>query len=190
LNPHKGRCLLNPHKLITQVDQRDLTTQSWLTSFTDPFFNLAILNSSGEYASTAYVTFKEAHALETACLLSGATIVDQQVCIVKWGHYEDPYDFWASTSLRLEEDSGHMVNKQILTTLPEQDHESSEPCLNRTKFSPSYSCGPNSSPIIIIITRTLCGVITTNWLSCMCGLQQLRLRCKCLIIIITGLFVM
>ncbi|KAL3501391.1 hypothetical protein ACH5RR_035840 [Cinchona calisaya] len=48
----------------------------------------------GEYACTAYVTFKSPHALETAVLLSGATILDQCVCITHWGHYDDDYDPW------------------------------------------------------------------------------------------------
>lgn len=47
---------------------------------------------SGEYGCTAYVTFKDAYALETAVLLSGATIVDQRVCITRWGSYVDEYD--------------------------------------------------------------------------------------------------
>ncbi|CAA6658777.1 unnamed protein product [Spirodela intermedia] len=40
---------------------------------------------SGDYASTAYVTFREARALETACLLTGSMIADQVVCIDRWG---------------------------------------------------------------------------------------------------------
>ncbi|KAH6756335.1 RNA-binding family protein [Perilla frutescens var. hirtella] len=60
---------------------------------------------AGEYASTAYVTFKNPHALETAVLLSGATIVDQPVCIVRWGNYEDDYDLWSRTSWRIEDES-------------------------------------------------------------------------------------
>eukprot|EP00262_Sarcandra_glabra_P020678 TRINITY_DN8378_c0_g1_i1.p1 TRINITY_DN8378_c0_g1~~TRINITY_DN8378_c0_g1_i1.p1 ORF type:complete len:245 (-),score=38.84 TRINITY_DN8378_c0_g1_i1:671-1405(-) len=60
---------------------------------------------SGDYAaSTAYVTFKEPHSLETAVLLSGATIVDQRVCISKWGHYEDDFDMWSRPSWKTEED--------------------------------------------------------------------------------------
>ncbi|KAL6325304.1 hypothetical protein AAG906_023149 [Vitis piasezkii] len=39
---------------------------------------------SGECARTAYVTFRDFYALETAVLLSGATIVDQRVCISGW----------------------------------------------------------------------------------------------------------
>ncbi|XP_065878263.1 binding partner of ACD11 1 [Euphorbia lathyris] len=49
---------------------------------------------SGEHASTAYVTFKGAYGLETAILLSGATIVDQRVCIMRWGAYIDDSFYW------------------------------------------------------------------------------------------------
>ncbi|XP_031386327.1 binding partner of ACD11 1 isoform X2 [Punica granatum] len=61
---------------------------------------------SGDYGSTAYVTFKDAYSQETAVLLSGATIVDQQVCITRWGHYDDELDFWnRAYSLRQEDDT-------------------------------------------------------------------------------------
>ncbi|CAL1357780.1 unnamed protein product [Linum trigynum] len=46
--------------------------------------NIEIIRS-GEYACTAYVTFRDAYALETAILLSGARIADQPVCISLWG---------------------------------------------------------------------------------------------------------
>ncbi|XP_010550270.1 PREDICTED: binding partner of ACD11 1 [Tarenaya hassleriana] len=45
-----------------------------------------------ESACTAYVTFRDAYSLETALLLSGATIVDQTVCISMWGVYFDEPD--------------------------------------------------------------------------------------------------
>ncbi|KAJ7953782.1 Binding partner of ACD11 1 [Quillaja saponaria] len=61
---------------------------------------------SGDYACTAYVTFKDAYSQETACLLSGATIVDERVCITRWGHYDEEFDFWKSPSYRHEEDAG------------------------------------------------------------------------------------
>ncbi|PON40202.1 Splicing factor-like protein [Parasponia andersonii] len=60
---------------------------------------------SGEYACTAYVTFKDAYSQETACLLSGATIVDQRVCITQWGQYRDEFDFWDGSTERHEEES-------------------------------------------------------------------------------------
>lgn len=49
---------------------------------------------AGEFACTAYVTFRDAYAVETAVLLSGATLLDQRVCITHWGHHEDESDFW------------------------------------------------------------------------------------------------
>ncbi|MQL71801.1 hypothetical protein Taro_004139 [Colocasia esculenta] len=72
-------------------------------SFSGEIEHVEIIRA-GEYASTAYVTFKEAHSVDTACLLSGAVIVDQPVCIDRQGHYEDPYDIWNRPSLGLEED--------------------------------------------------------------------------------------
>lgn len=61
---------------------------------------------SGEHACTGYVTFKDAYSQETACLLSGATIVDQRVCITRWGNYEDEFDFWSRPQYRHEEETG------------------------------------------------------------------------------------
>ncbi|XP_027345827.1 binding partner of ACD11 1-like [Abrus precatorius] len=60
---------------------------------------------SGDSACTAYVTFKDAYSQETACLLSGATILDHRVCITRWGQYEDEFDFWNRPSYGPEEDT-------------------------------------------------------------------------------------
>ncbi|KAM1960811.1 hypothetical protein FF2_020846 [Malus domestica] len=60
---------------------------------------------SGECACTAYVTFKNSYSQETACLLSGATIIDQAVCITRWGHYQDEFDFWNRPRHEEETDS-------------------------------------------------------------------------------------
>ncbi|XAR51755.1 hypothetical protein NMG60_11006475 [Bertholletia excelsa] len=65
---------------------------------------------SGEYASTAYVTFKDAYALETAVLLSGATIADQQVCISRWGMYVDESDPWNDQSFKQSTHSSQFVS--------------------------------------------------------------------------------
>nr|CAD1828978.1 unnamed protein product [Ananas comosus var. bracteatus] len=65
----------------------------------------AFPNRSGDYGSTAYVTFKEPYALETAVLLSGATIVDQPVCITHWGQYEEACNFWDRPSWKVEDDT-------------------------------------------------------------------------------------
>nr|ABR17311.1 unknown [Picea sitchensis] len=60
------------------------------------------LERAGEEAQVAFVTFKEPYAVETAVLMSGATIVDQRVCIVSWGGSEQSFDLWNSPSWRLE----------------------------------------------------------------------------------------
>lgn len=59
----------------------------------------------GEYASTAYVTFKDSYAQGTAVLLSGATILDQRVCITRWGQFEDEFNFWNGPSSRAEDET-------------------------------------------------------------------------------------
>ncbi|KAG0469759.1 hypothetical protein HPP92_016459 [Vanilla planifolia] len=59
---------------------------------------------SGELGSTGFVTFKEPHALETALLLSGSTIIDQPVCIARWGHYNETSNFWDQPSWRRDDD--------------------------------------------------------------------------------------
>ncbi|KAF0890796.1 hypothetical protein E2562_004281 [Oryza meyeriana var. granulata] len=69
--------------------------------FYDEFNNF---NRSGEYGSTAYVTFREPYSLETAVLLSGATIVDQPVCIARWGQPNEPYNFWDTPNWYAEEE--------------------------------------------------------------------------------------
>ncbi|XP_004297319.1 PREDICTED: protein vip1 [Fragaria vesca subsp. vesca] len=60
---------------------------------------------SGDCACTAYVTFKDSYSQETACLLSGATIIDQPVCITRWGHYQDEFDFWNRPQARDDEET-------------------------------------------------------------------------------------
>nr|KYP65853.1 Protein vip1 [Cajanus cajan] len=73
-------------------------------AFSGVIQNVEIIRS-GDYACTAYVTFKEAYAQETACLLSGATILDQRVCITRWGQYQDEFDFWNRPSYSHEDES-------------------------------------------------------------------------------------
>lgn len=60
---------------------------------------------SGDCGSAAYVTFKDAYALETAVLLSGATIVDQPVCILRSGSFPDESYPW-NNPLNFDENTG------------------------------------------------------------------------------------
>ncbi|CAL9113953.1 unnamed protein product [Musa textilis] len=85
-------------------------------SFSGAIEHIEIIRS-GEHASTAYVTFRDPHALETAVLLSGATIIDQHVCIARWGYYDDDCSFWSRPS---HED-------QTQSTMPEVNHLNTTP---------------------------------------------------------------
>jgi len=60
------------------------------------------LERAGHWAQVAFVTFKEPYALETAVLLSGATIIDQKVCIVPWGGSEEAVSRWKKQKLQEE----------------------------------------------------------------------------------------
>lgn len=86
--------------LSSRVSESDLHE---FFSFSGPIEHIELIRS-GEYGSTAYVTFKERYALETAALLSGATIVDQQVCISYWGQPEETFNFWDRPTWETEEE--------------------------------------------------------------------------------------
>ncbi|XP_010476483.1 PREDICTED: binding partner of ACD11 1 [Camelina sativa] len=60
---------------------------------------------SGEQACTAYVMFRDSYSQETAVLLSGATILDQRVCITRWGQHHEEFDFWNATPRGFEDES-------------------------------------------------------------------------------------
>lgn len=49
---------------------------------------------SSDYESTAYVTFRDAYALETALLLNGSMILDQCISISRWETYTDDSNNW------------------------------------------------------------------------------------------------
>lgn len=74
---------------------------------------------AGELGSTAYVTFRSSHALETAVLLSGATILDQHVCISRWGDSEN--DYWNPTwkSEEASDSTGHVQEVQYFPSAGE-----------------------------------------------------------------------
>ncbi|KAH1234839.1 Binding partner of ACD11 1 [Glycine max] len=51
---------------------------------------------SGENAPTAYVTYRDAYALETALLLNGSMILDQCIFISRYEAYVNDYDNWSN----------------------------------------------------------------------------------------------
>lgn len=88
-------------------------------SFSGAIEHIEIIRS-GDYASTAYVTFKEPYSLETAVLLSGATIVDQRVCITCWGKTEDAYGIWDRPSWRIEDNESMSTEANQFRTTPRE----------------------------------------------------------------------
>ncbi|KAK1261171.1 hypothetical protein QJS04_geneDACA013369 [Acorus gramineus] len=111
--------------------------------FSGPIDHIEIVRA-GEYSSTAYVTFKEPHALETAVLLSGATIVDQRVCIARWGHSEDAYDLWSRPSWNADDDtdSSSMQGNHFTTTPGEAVTMAQE--VVKTMLSKGYILGKDA----------------------------------------------
>ncbi|CAN1321607.1 Sucrose transport protein SUC3 [Linum perenne] len=73
-------------------------------AFSGAIDNVEIVRSGDYAACTAYVTFRDAYSQETAVLLSGATILDQRVCITRWGRYDDEFDFWNKPSTTTDHD--------------------------------------------------------------------------------------
>ncbi|CAD6259351.1 unnamed protein product [Miscanthus lutarioriparius] len=86
--------------LSSRVSESDLHE---FFSFSGPIEHIELIRSE-DYGATAYVTFKERFALETAVLLSGATIVDQAVCITYWGQPEETFNFWDRPTWETEEE--------------------------------------------------------------------------------------
>ncbi|CAE5957457.1 unnamed protein product [Arabidopsis arenosa] len=87
--------------LSPSVTQNDLID---FFSFSGTIQDIDIVRS-GEQACTAYVMFKDSYSQETAVLLSGATILDQRVCITRWGQHHEEFDFWNATPQGFEDES-------------------------------------------------------------------------------------
>lgn len=47
-------------------------------------------------------------------LPQGATIIDQHVCIARWGQYEEPSSFWDRPTWSVEDDNDPMVRILII----------------------------------------------------------------------------
>ncbi|KAL9297176.1 hypothetical protein ACSQ67_023072 [Phaseolus vulgaris] len=71
-------------------------------AYCGPIEHVEIIRS-GENASTAYVTYRDAYALETALLLNGSMILDQCIFISRYEAYVNDYDNWGSHVLKPED---------------------------------------------------------------------------------------
>ncbi|KAL5697373.1 hypothetical protein ACHQM5_006188 [Ranunculus cassubicifolius] len=97
---------------------------------------------AGEYACSAYVTFKDAYSLENAVLLSGATIVDQRVFITRWGQNEDEFDIWNKKSWKIEEETSSSSSAPNPYPNPNQFIPSAE--VVKTMLSQGYVLGKDA----------------------------------------------
>ncbi|KAH7652610.1 Nucleotide-binding alpha-beta plait domain-containing protein [Dioscorea alata] len=97
-------------------------------SFSDAIEHIEIIRSE-EFSSTAYVTFSEPYALETAVLLSGAVIVDQHVFITRRGTANEARKFSntpqeavkMAAELKGIISKGYVVTKDMLSKAKEFD---------------------------------------------------------------------
>ncbi|KAL1207695.1 Binding partner of ACD11 1 [Cardamine amara subsp. amara] len=85
---------------VTEKDLIDFFSFSGTIEYID-----IVRTRSGEQACTAYVMFKDSYSQETAVLLSGATILDQRVCITRWGQHHEEFNFWNGTPQDFEDES-------------------------------------------------------------------------------------
>lgn len=108
-----------------------------------------------EYASIAYVTFKDTYTLETAILLSGSTILDQCVRISRLEAHVDEDDPWNNYIDKVENGSNSAVThtnqfvstpgeavtmaQQVVETMIVKGYQLSKDALTKAKaFDESY----------------------------------------------------
>ncbi|XP_077250004.1 binding partner of ACD11 1-like isoform X2 [Tasmannia lanceolata] len=125
---------------------------------------------NGEYSCTAYVTFKDHYALETAVLLSGSTIVDQRVSVARWGQYDDASDIWGRPSWKLEEENDPMasggnkfistpseavtVAQEVVKTMISKGYVLSKDALSKAKaFDESYKVSASAAAKVAELSK-------------------------------------
>ncbi|KAF7004448.1 hypothetical protein CFC21_019662 [Triticum aestivum] len=128
-------------------------------SFSGPIEHIDLIRSGG-YGSTAYVTFKEPYALETAVLLSGATIVDQPVCISRWGQPDEPCNFWDRPTWQVEEEIEYRealtVAQDVVKTMLSRGYILSKDALSRARaFDESHQLSGSAAAKAAELSRRL-----------------------------------
>ncbi|KAM3371218.1 hypothetical protein ACQJBY_018541 [Aegilops geniculata] len=128
-------------------------------SFSGPIEHIDLIRSGG-YGSTAYVTFKEPYALETAVLLSGATIVDQPVCISRWGQPDEPCNFWDRPTWQVEEETEYRealtVAQDVVKTMLSRGYILSKDALSRARaFDESHQLSGSAAAKAAELSRRL-----------------------------------
>lgn len=124
-------CNLSPKATVKDLNQ--------FFSYSGTVTNVK-LERAGQWAQVAFVTFKEPYALETAVLLSGATLIDQQVCIVPWGGSDEAVDRWKKQMIKFQQEgniqgmipyAGQAV--EVVTTMVSKGYTLGKDTLSKAK---------------------------------------------------------
>jgi len=91
------------------------------------------LQRAGQWTQVAFVTFQEPSALETAVLLSGATIQNQQVCIVPWGGSEEAVNRWKKHMMEFHEKGNTLGAAEMVTTMLSKGYTLGKDTLSKAK---------------------------------------------------------
>jgi len=91
------------------------------------------LQRAGQWTQVAFVTFQEPSALETAVLLSGATIQNQQVCIVPWGGSEEAVNRWKKHMMKFHEEGNTLGAAEMVTTMLSKGYTLGKDTLSKAK---------------------------------------------------------
>jgi len=91
------------------------------------------LERAGQWTQVAFVTFEEPYALETAVLLSGATIIDQQVCIVPWGGSEEAVNLWKKQMIKFHEEGNTLGAVNVVKTMLSKGYTLGKDTLSKAK---------------------------------------------------------
>jgi RNA recognition motif-containing protein len=91
------------------------------------------LERAGQWTQVAFVTFQEPYALETAVLLSGATIIDQQVCIVPWGGSEQAVNHWKNQMIKFHEEGNTLGAVNVVMTMLSKGYTLGKDTLGKAK---------------------------------------------------------
>ncbi|XP_078429636.1 binding partner of ACD11 1-like [Wolffia australiana] len=82
----QGGYTIRVSNLSSHATERDLRN---FFSFSGEISQIRFASFDEDDDSVAYVTFREARGVETACLLTGSTIAEQVVYIEPWGNSEE-----------------------------------------------------------------------------------------------------
>ncbi|KAJ0975238.1 hypothetical protein J5N97_017224 [Dioscorea zingiberensis] len=127
-------------------------------SFSGAIEHIEIIRSE-EFSSTAYVTFNEHYALETAVLLTGGVIVDQHVSITRRGkskenYYYDSMDIEAREFRNTPKEAVKMVDE--VKTFMSKGYAISKDILSKAKeFDESHQVSATATSKVAELSKRI-----------------------------------